>query len=127
MCDTPKTRTKDYIVYEYDDNVDIIVGRNQHGNQVILDEYMKQNSIDQCTWFHLANPLTSAHVILYEKNKAMYSSQDLIPIYLWIRKQVYKGSEHVIFCPLKNIKTTSIEGKVIYKDEAYVTQIANSK
>jgi predicted ribosome quality control (RQC) complex YloA/Tae2 family protein len=48
-------------VYKYV-NYQIIVGRNQIGNDHILDHYFFVK--DRCYWFHLANS-TSQHIILY--------------------------------------------------------------
>jgi hypothetical protein len=94
-------------VYKYPD-YQIIVGRNQKGNDHILDHYFFVK--DRCYWFHLANS-TSQHIILYlEKD---IDKRDLVNVFKDIKMEITsKKKDDVIFCRLEDVVKTKTPGLV---------------
>ncbi len=116
-------------VYKYPD-YQIIVGRNQIGNDHILDHYFFVK--DRCYWFHLANS-PSQHVILYlEKD---IEKEELIRIFKDIKIEITsKKKDDVMFCRLEDVVPVSRTGKktpglvtcnnkVLMSDGGWVKQI----
>lgn len=111
-------------VYKYV-NYQIIVGRNQKGNDHIIDHYFFVK--DRCYWFHLANS-SSEHIILYlEKD---IEKRDLINIFKDIKMEITsKKKDDVIFCKLEDVVKTKTPGlvtcnkKVFMSDGGWVNKV----
>ena len=93
-------------VYKYV-NYQIIVGRNQIGNDHILDHY---NFVkDRCYWFHLANS-TSQHIILYLEDDI--DKNELVSIFKQIKSEITsKKKDDVMFCKLEDVVPAPRTGK----------------
>ena len=111
-------------VYKYV-NYQIAVGRNQKGNDHIIEHY---NFVkDRCYWFHLANS-SSEHIILYlEKD---IDKRDLINIFKDIKTEItLKKKDDVMFCRLEDVVKTKTPGlvtcnkKVLMSDRGWVSKI----
>ena len=111
-------------VYKYI-NYQIIVGRNQIGNDHILDHYFFVK--DKCYWFHLANS-TSQHIILYLENDI--DKKELISIFKQIKLELNsKKKDDVMFCKLEDVVKTKTPGlvtcnnKFLMSDGGWVKQV----
>lgn len=96
-------------------NIEIMIGRNQKGNQDILDLYKPVDI--KCWWFHL-HPSTSAHVILYDKGEET-TSMELQQAFRYIYKELFRSNKETIYCKLTDVKCTTTLGKVEFKNESY--------
>lgn len=112
-------------VYKYV-NYQIIVGRNQKGNDHIIDHYFFVK--ERCYWFHLANS-SSEHIILYlEKD---IDKRDLINIFKDIKTEItLKKKDDVMFCRLEDVVKTKTPGlvtcnnKTLMSDGGWVSKIS---
>lgn len=91
---------------------EIAVGRNQRGNDTIIDLY--DDVKEYCYWFHSEND-SSKHVILYPYDNL--SSDKLTVIFKDIIN-MFEGS--VIYCKLSDIVKTKTPGLVITRNEKRV-------
>jgi len=106
-------------------NYQIAVGRNQKGNEHIIDHYFFVK--ERCYWFHLANS-SSEHIILYlEKD---IDKRDLINIFKDIKMDITaKKKDDVMFCKLEDVVKTKTPGlvtcnnKTLMSDEGWVKQV----
>ncbi len=111
-------------VYKYV-NYQIVVGRNQKGNDHIIDHYSVVK--ERCYWFHLANS-TSQHVILYlEKD---IDKKDLINIFKDIKLELTNNKkDDVMFCRLEDVVKTKTPGlvtcnnKFLMSDDKWVNKV----
>ena len=115
-----KDKNKDTFTIQWSDTIDIIVGRSQKGNQMILDMYQQKDKIKNCWWFHY-HPSTSAHTILYDHSTTEHftTSQELQKAFYWIFNCLYRSNDETIFCKLEDVTCTNVLGKVIFKNEMY--------
>ncbi len=103
-------------IYKYP-NYQIIVGRNQIGNDRILDHYFFVR--ERCYWFHLAN-LTSQHIILYLENDIV--KEELVRIFKDIKTEITsKKKDDVMFCKLEDVAKSSTPGLVYCKNKVLMS------
>ncbi len=115
-------KQKDWYMIQFDSATKIYVGRNQQGNQTILDKCIPL--IDKTKvyyWFHLDGN-TSAHTIL-EYNLHDTTSTNFYNAIYWIYKCIYNSLTNTIYCRLEDIKTTKTLGLVEYKNVSYCSTI----
>lgn len=88
---------------------EISVGRNQRGNDFIIDYY--EDVKEYCYWFHLEKG-PSKHVILYPNDKV--SNDELLIIFKNIIN-MFEGN--VIYCKLSDVVKTKTPGLVVTRNE----------
>jgi hypothetical protein len=124
-----KVKNKFYYVYSLNDHTDIYVGRNQDGNQQLLDLLKNDPSTEaECWWFHLYSS-TSAHAIIHETT-CEPDKHKLYEAFRWVYNVLFANNKNdLIFTRLNNVKCTKTKGLVTFKDEQYVGKIdfINSK
>ena len=111
-------------VYKYSD-YQIIVGRNQKGNDHIIDHYFFVK--ERCYWFHLSNS-TSQHIILYLENDI--DKKELISIFKDIKMEITsKKKDDVMFCKLEDVVKTKTPGlvtcnnKILMSDDRWINKV----
>ena len=96
------------IITTYQDNI-VKIGESQKENQQIIDE-----ANPTWIWFH-ADKLPSGHAII-ETNKP--TKQEIYQIANFVRERCklkYYRKGTIIFCPVKNLKSTGVPGEVELK------------
>jgi predicted ribosome quality control (RQC) complex YloA/Tae2 family protein len=88
---------------------EIAVGRNQRGNDTIIDLY--DDVKEYCYWFHSEND-SSKHVILYPYDKL--ESNDLYTVF---NNVINMFDGDIIYCKLSDIVKTKTPGLVISKNK----------
>jgi predicted ribosome quality control (RQC) complex YloA/Tae2 family protein len=96
---------------------EIAVGRNQRGNDTIIDLY--DDVKEYCYWFHSEKD-SSKHVILYLQDKV--STEELNTIFNDIVR-MFEGS--VVYCKLTDVVKTKTPGLVITRNEKRLKGIIN--
>jgi hypothetical protein len=100
---------------------EIYVGRNQQGNQQILDILKSESEHNKDTeywWFHLDNS-TSAHVILCTPSPGtgIFGIQ-------WIFEHIFCKHPETIVCALQDVECTKTPGLVKFKNEQRCSEIS---
>ena len=88
---------------------EIAVGRNQRGNDTIIDLY--DDVREYCYWFHSANS-SSKHVIIYPYDKL--KSEELVLVFNDVIN-MFEGE--VVYCKLSDVVKTKTPGLVITRNE----------
>lgn len=116
---SPPTKTKDYHIYTNDDNNDIlIIGRNQSGNDYIIDNAPQivsnllntEVTANDLIWLHGAGP--SPHFIFYSKT---YDCVNTLELENFVKSKCPAKSDKSLSlhcCLLSDVKKTEVKGMV---------------